>query len=592
MIRREQDRVSRFASHVSIAAVAVFLAAMPGLAEAKRDHGQSPKKEKGCSSAHGHGRNASKCNGRGHDCSSRDEGKRRGKKCHGRNRGCSNRGRSKRHGKSHRCKGHGHRLEAPPAPDVSANDRSVSVHVNEGPNPPFHTGVDVYAGTSPTNLELACRNQDPSHGHDCSFPVVNGQRYFFASSYELDGVPGDRSALVSGWPDWCNPEDFDSPDRWPGSNCWRPFADTSPWNTLIPPGTPDLAAGLDNAKYSSAQSVQALTACDTGDLECEARHGLRTLVFGNSQSNDPPDFKHPIYYAKPTDPYVTLHSRDCQTGGPTSSPLDGKQVRIPAEAQPAKAEDHHLAIVVKQTATEPADGAGQFFEYGLFCADGPPGGTWDDGEVLNFAAGRRVLLDGEGVRAAATAARFPSLGGRIRPVEMENRLIRHALFLSAANMDDFGCVYPATVPAEMLQDTGPIVYGTRFQLKDEPLPGVDWRTWMSSLGLPDWQRTILTAMHDYGAYLGDRTTGGGFTVGFESGMSYTAFGRSDRSADWAALNDDPSTTADGISLNPSTGNYELNFDGRVDWSQILRAVKPPQASCPSSDVPISQDSSG
>jgi hypothetical protein len=99
-------------------------------------------------------------------------------------------------------------------------------------------------------------------------------------------------------------------------------------------------------------------------------------------------------------------------------------------------------------------------------------------------------------------------------------------------------------------------------------------------------------MHDYGAYLGDRTTGGGFVLGFESGMSYTAFGRSDRAADWAAFSDDPGTIADGISLNASTGNYELNFDGRVDWSQILRAVKPAQASCPSSDAPISQDSSG
>ncbi len=464
--------------------------------------------------------------------------------------------------------------------------------MNEGPNPPFHTGVDVYAGTSPENLELRCRNQDPSHSHECSFAVVNGQRYLFASSYERDGVPGDRSALVSGWPDWCNPEDFDSPDSWPGSNCWRPFADTSPWNTLIAPGTPDLAAGVNNAKYSSAQSVQALTACETGDLDCESRHGLHRLALGNSQSNDPTDFKHPIFYARPTDPYVTLHSRDCVTGEPSSSPLDGKQVRIPSEAQPAKGEDHHLAIVVKQTAVEPADGHDRFFEYGLYCADGPPGGSWDDGEVLNFQTGRRVLLDGEGIRAAATAARFPSLGGRIRAVEMENHLIRHALFVSAANMDDFGCVYPGPEPAGPALDTGAIVYGTRFQVKDEPAPGVDWRTWMSSLGLPDWQRTILTAMHDYGAYLGDRTTNGGFALGFESGMSYTAFGRSDRTRDWAAFADDPDTTADGISFNPSTGNYDLAFDQRVDWAQILRAVQPSQASCASNDVPISQDSSG
>jgi hypothetical protein len=560
-----------------IAAAVLLLAALPGptVASAKRHHGHPSKKEGECSHGRGHGH--------GH----RD----RGHKCHGRGRHCANGHQGKRHGKRHRCKGV-QRLEAPPAPTPTAGDRSVSVHVNEPPNPPFHTGVRVYAGTSPSSLRLRCRNLDPSHGHDCVVTVENGRRYFFASAFELDGVAGDRSPVASAWPDWCDPEDFHSPGRWPGSNCWRPFADDSPWNAPIGPGTPDLAAGVDNSKYDSSQSVQALTACEPGDADCESEHGLHTLVFGNSQTNDPPDFKHPIYYAKQSDPYVTLHSRDCATGEPGFSPLDGKQVRIPAAARPAQAEDRHLAIVVKQTAAEPADGHDRFFEYGLFCADGPPAGGWRDGDVLDFDSGRRVLLDGEGIRAASTAARFPSLGGRIRPVEMENRLIRHALFLSAANVDDFGCVYPATEPAEQILDTGQIVYGTRFQLKDDPLPGVDWRTWLNDLALPDWQRTILTALHDYGGYLGDRTTGGGFVIGFESGMSYTAFGRSDRTADWAGFADDPTTTADGISFNPLTGNYELSFDARVDWSKILRAVRPSAPTCPPSDPPISQESSG
>ena len=524
--------------------------------------------------------NAGKCySGSGHV-------RARGKKKHSRHR------RGRGHNRCNNGHGHGGQepLEAPPAPDVSANDGSASVHVNEAEDAPFHTGVDVYAGTSPTNLELGCQNQDPAHGHDCVVPLVNGQRYFFASAYELNGVAGDMSPTVSGWPDWCNPEDFDSPDRWPGSNCWRPFADTSPWNTPVPPGAADLQAGIDNAKYSSDQSVQALTECG-GDTDCESGHGLHAIPLGNSQSNDPPDFKHPVYYAKPDDSYVTLHSRDCATGDPASSPLEGKQVRIPAEALPSQAEDHHLAIVVKQTAAEPADGYNRFFEYGFFCADSPPGGTWDDGEVLNFDSGRRVLLDGDGIGAAATTARFPSLGGRIRAVELENHLIRHALFLSAANLDDFGCVYPAPEPTHQVLNRGAVVYGTHFQLKDEPVPGIDWQEWMDSLDLPDWQRTILTAMHDYGAYLGDGTSNGGFVLGFESGMSYTAFGRSDRSADWAAFADDVGSVADGISLNP-TGSYGLTFDNRIDWSQILRAVEPAQASCPSSDPPVSQDSSG
>ena len=350
--------------------------------------------------------------------------------------------------------------------------------------------MDVYVGTDLANLELACSSRDPSHVHECTVTLENGQRYLFTAAYELDGVVGPRSAPASAWPDSCNVELFHSPDAWPGSNCWRPFADDSPWNTPVAPGSEDLAAGLDNSKYSSAQSVQALTDCDPANVECESRHGLHTILIGSSDSNAPEDFKHAIYYANAGDPYVTLRSRDCTTGEPAFSPLDGLQVRIPAEARPAQGADHHLTIVVKQTAPEPAETQGRFFEYGLFCAGEPPGGTWEDGEVLDFDAGRRVLLDGDGTRAAATAARFPSLGGRIRAVEMENALIRHALFLSAANMDDFGCVYPASQTAAPIDDTGTIVYGTRFQLKDEPVAGTDWRTWIESA------RAARLAAHD------------------------------------------------------------------------------------------------
>jgi hypothetical protein len=542
---------------ISVAAVAVCMSVSGvEVVEAKRHGGKWAKAEKKCSSKHGRAAHGHKCRRRDDDDDAPI-------------------------------------LKAPAPPKVTAKDRSATVRVSEERHPPSHT-VLVYAGTSRTNLKRQCRinTRSDDDDNDCKVGLENGQRYLFAAAYERHGVAGKKSSLVSGWPDWCDPEDFDSPDQLPGSNCWRPFADTSPWNSRIQPGTPDLAAGVNNAKYSSAESVEALATCDPGDSACETRHGMRPLTVGNSQSNVPPDFKHPIYYAKPTDPLVRLHSRDCETGADGFSPLDGKLVRIPAEAQPAKGEDNHLAIVVKQTAAEPADGHNRFFEYGLWCAEGPPGGTWDDGEVLNFDAGRRVLLDGEGIGAAGTAARFPSLGGRIRAVELENRLIRHALFLTAARLDDFGCVYPGIDRSVPIHDTGPIVFGTRFQLKDEPVPGVDWRTWMKRSHIPEWQRTILTALHDYGGYVGDRTGTPGFIIGLESGMSNTAFGRFDRFQNWAVFTDDPSTTADGISVDPLTGNVDLSFDDDVDWGQILRAVQPARATCPPEDPPVSQDSSG
>ena len=130
-------------------------------------------------------------------------------------------------------------------------------------------------------------------------------------------------------------------------------------------------------------------------------------------------------------------------------------MRIPAGGWAGQGPRHHHldGIVAEGRAPEPADTQGRFFEYGLYCASDPPGGTWEDGEVLDFDAGRRVLLDGDGTRAAATAARFPSLGARSCAVEMENGSIQHALFRSAAHMDDFGCGDPASQTAAPFENS-------------------------------------------------------------------------------------------------------------------------------------------
>ena len=105
----------------------------------------------------------------------------------------------------------------------------------------------------------------------------------------------------------------------------------------------------------------------------------------------------------------------------------------------------------------------------------------------------------------------------------------------------------------------------------------DWESWISDLGLPDWQRTILTALHDYGGYLGDRTTNGGFIIGFESGMGYTAFGATDRLAGWAAFADDPSTgSRRRHPVQPGDRQLRAHLRPPLDWSAI-RVVVPARA---------------
>jgi len=58
---------------------------------------------------------------------------------------------------------------------------------------------------------------------------------------------------------------------------------------------------------------------------------------------------------------------------------------------------------------------------------------------------------------------------------------------------------------------------------------------IDALTISAWQKEVLHALHDYGAYMGD-TGGPGFAIQFESPLTYTSFGRTDRLVPWAQAN--------------------------------------------------------
>jgi hypothetical protein len=57
-------------------------------------------------------------------------------------------------------------------------------------------------------------------------------------------------------------------------------------------------------------------------------------------------------------------------------------------------------------------------------------------------------------------------------------------------------------------------------------------TEINALTVPAWQKVLLRAFAHYGAFFGD-TGGPGWALQFESGLSYTSFGRPDPLVAWA-----------------------------------------------------------
>ena len=79
-------------------------------------------------------------------------------------------------------------------------------------------------------------------------------------------------------------------------------------------------------------------------------------------------------------------------------------------------------------------------------------------------------------------------------------------------------------------------------------------------GLPDWKKTILRAMSEYGLYVGDTTGGTPWNIWFESGSSYTSFGRRTR---WSP------SPARRASARSSDGKYYF------DWGERHQLAPPP-----------------
>lgn len=158
------------------------------------------------------------------------------------------------------------------------------------------------------------------------------------------------------------------------------------------------------------------------------------------------------------------------------------------------------AFAIPMTAKADSSGDGHLAVY-----DPVSDREWDmwqgRGDVSGWSAsaGAAVSMTGDGIAprhtASGNAANFPLLGGIVRPEELLQGRIDHALVFMMPGVSSLGRVCPATHNDGSSTDPDALMEGMRIQLD----PAVD----VDSLAIPAWQKTIARALQRYGAYLRD-----------------------------------------------------------------------------------------
>jgi hypothetical protein len=259
-----------------------------------------------------------------------------------------------------------------------------------------------------------------------------------------------------------------------GSAAWRPFADTSPWNTPI-------------AANASVDPDSAALITDFSTIPGQ------TAIWINIQ-----DYSVPVYWIDSTATAnvtvtASLGGTGFRTGAASDSVAGGMGLApIPAGALPAAGTDRHLAIVDKLAR----------IEWGFWDAT-MSGAGWTAGQASTMD------LAGSGVRPpernnpwwaghGPRACGYPLIAGLITKEDIGTGSIEHALVIAYPHIRSRYYTPPASTAQGTTSDalaTRGIPCGGRIQLD----PTLD----VAALGLSPTPRMIVVALQRYGAFVGD-----------------------------------------------------------------------------------------
>jgi hypothetical protein len=255
---------------------------------------------------------------------------------------------------------------------------------------------------------------------------------------------------------------------------FRPYAATSVWNRRVSdhPAIAPFSAAVVEHQFPGGKNDRPFRSNEGG-------------VY---------DYGHPIFYASASDPMVSTRCNQFCGKFPG-------HIRIPAKARPAGGSDAHLEVV------QP-DGT----DIGMWATYGTPGRDWQTGDTVtagnitdcgSFFSGRGTMSTGPAPTAGGACLR----AGEITAAELLAGHIDHALFAVGACGN--GWQYPAFPDASTHACTSGI---------GPPLGGREWYDVPCSMteanpDLRPWEKAVLCALHDYGAYMEDSEGGGTFFTG-------------------------------------------------------------------------------
>jgi hypothetical protein len=338
----------------------------------------------------------------------------------------------------------------------------------------------------------------------------------------------------------------------PGS-CWRPFSASSPFNQRLLENDPRVVP-------NSSRIVRRFVGFGTPG----------TMNFGPGEDGRGRGAK-PLYFSRATDPSFTVRlTEDERNGGRWGrNPLNGMTIRIPEGAEPGPGTDRHMVVIDQQ--------AGWSYDLWQVRAAAKGGGT------LTASWGGRADLNGNGqatLPGSGSAATMGIAGGIIRPEELLEGDIPHALYLSA-HCTNGTSVFPSQqgdgekdcAGSGQGSNADAPALGQRFQLGYTDAQ-------IAALDAPAHEKVLLRAMAHYGLILID-TTADAWHLDAEAAIDRTSLGQPDPGAVFAERA--------GLKYWAPTRSWTWHLDqipgvdGKAgSWTSALRVIQPcvSEGTCP------------